>query len=132
MSGSGGAGAPLHLGPTHFIYFSPPGSYSFPPAFCSFTSPPLTPLLIYPLPTKKGKIMTVREFLLHHTQVGELCIIKDCGYIRHTVWIDYEDIFILSDMYANKTIDKTYWGTIFLTTEHGDKINVPCHYIDTH
>ena len=74
--------------------------------------------------------MTVREFCRYHTQVGELVVIRDCGYIKHTVWIDYEDIFVLSPKYSKREIKKDEWGYLTVTTRHGDKIEVPCHYID--
>lgn len=50
--------------------------------------------------------MTVREFCLHQTRVGELVVIRDCGYIKHEVWIDYEDIFVLDKRYAKKEVKK--------------------------
>lgn len=29
-----------------------------------------------------------------------------------------------------KEVKSDEWGTLTITTEHGDKIDVPCHYID--
>lgn len=74
--------------------------------------------------------MTVKEFCMRHTKVGELVVIRDCGYIVHEVWIDIEDIFVLSKKYAEKEVKKDEWGYLQITTEHGDKIMVPCHYLD--
>lgn len=74
--------------------------------------------------------MTVREFCRHKTQALELCIIRDSGWIVHSVWIDYEDIFVLSNRYENKEVIKDEWGTIPIVDKNGNKINVPCHYID--
>lgn len=74
--------------------------------------------------------MTVREFCRHKTQALELCIIRDSGWIVHSVWIDYEDIFVLSNRYENKEVIKDEWGTIPIVDKNGNKIDVPCHYID--
>lgn len=74
--------------------------------------------------------MTVREFCRNKTKALELCVIRDSGWIVHTVWIDYEDIFVISKEYEHKEIKHDEWGTIPIVTEHGDKIEIPCHYID--
>ena len=74
--------------------------------------------------------MTVREFCRHKTQALELCIIRESGWIVHSVWIDYEDIFVLSNQYENKEVIKDEWGTIPIVDKNGNKIDVPCHYID--
>lgn len=74
--------------------------------------------------------MTVREFCRNKTKALELCVIRDSGWIVHTVWIDYEDIFVISKQYEHKEIKNDEWGTIPIVTEHGDKIEIPCHYID--
>ena len=74
--------------------------------------------------------MTVREFCRHKTQALELCIIRESGWIVHSVWIDYEDIFVLSNQYENKEVIKDEWGIIPIVDKNGNKIDVPCHYID--
>lgn len=74
--------------------------------------------------------MTIREFCRHKTQALELCIIRESGWIVHSVWIDYEDIFVLSNQYENKEVIKDEWGTIPIVDKNGNKIDVPCHYID--
>lgn len=74
--------------------------------------------------------MTVREFCMKETQVEELVVIRDYGYIVATVWIDVEDIFSLSDELSQREVESAEWGLISVTTEHGDKISVPCHYVD--
>ena len=74
--------------------------------------------------------MTVREFCLRKTQVGELCVIRDCGYIVATVWIDIEDLFRMDTEVANMKVKSDEWGTLSITTEHGDRLQIPCHYID--
>jgi len=74
--------------------------------------------------------MTVREFCRNKTRALELCVIRDSGWIVHTVWIDYEDIFVISKQYENKEIKNDEWGTIPIVNKNGNKIDVPCHYID--
>lgn len=74
--------------------------------------------------------MTVREFCLKKTQVGELCVFRECGWIIGSTWIDHEDLFTMSDYIKDKEVKSDEWGTLTITTEHGDEINVPCHYID--
>lgn len=74
--------------------------------------------------------MTVREFCLKKTQVGELCVFRDDGWIVGSAWIDHEDLFTMSSSIKNKKVKSDEWGELAVTTEHGDKIQVPCHYID--
>lgn len=74
--------------------------------------------------------MTVREFCLKKTQVGELCVFRDEGWIIGSTWIDHEDLFTMSNAISNKEVKSDEWGTLTVTTKHGDKIDVPCHYID--
>ena len=74
--------------------------------------------------------MTVREFCLKHTKVGELIVIRDSGWIVHTVWIDHEDIFMVSPKMADRTVKSDSWGELSITTQHGDNLSVPCHYVD--
>lgn len=38
--------------------------------------------------------MKLREFLLHNTDVGDVCYITDCGYSLARCVIDSEDLFI--------------------------------------
>ena len=74
--------------------------------------------------------MTVQHFCLHNTQVGELCIIRDCGYIIESVWIDIEDIFSISEYCKNKEVEHDEWGYLYITNENGTKTKVQVHYID--
>lgn len=74
--------------------------------------------------------MTVREFCMKQTQVKELVVIRDCGWIVATAWIDYEDIFRLSEKTSQLEVISDEWGTIDVVTEHGDTISVPCHYVN--
>lgn len=74
--------------------------------------------------------MTVREFCLRHTQVGELCVIRDSGYILAVAFIDYEDLFTIHPNISGKKIKSTEWGYLNITNEDGSKKEIPCHYID--
>lgn len=74
--------------------------------------------------------MTVIKFCLKQTQVGELCVFRGDGWIIGATWIDHEDLFTIDNKIMNKEVKSDEWGTLTITTEHGDKIGVPCHYID--
>lgn len=74
--------------------------------------------------------MTVREFCLYHTQVGELCVFRGGGWIIGATWIDHEDLFTISDYIKGKEVKKDEWGNLTVTTKHGDQVETPCHYID--
>ena len=53
--------------------------------------------------------MTVKEFLLHRTKVGDVCVIADCGYDLVCAVIDHEDLFVggIPKMYLDKTVLNT-------------------------
>jgi hypothetical protein len=76
--------------------------------------------------------MNVSEFCHEHTQVGELVVIRDDGYIVAAVWIDHEDLFSthINPGIATQQIKKDSWGKLNVTTEHGNHVLMPCHYID--
>ena len=74
--------------------------------------------------------MTVREFCLRKTQVHELCVIRDYGWIIATAWIDSEDLFAMNENVAKKEVKSDSWGTLRTVTKHGDELDIPCHYID--
>lgn len=74
--------------------------------------------------------MTLNNFLLKHTQVGELCVIRDAGYIIATVFIDAEDLFRIHDSIIKREVLSNEWGHLLTTTKCGNSFKVPCHYID--
>lgn len=74
--------------------------------------------------------MKVREFCLAKTQTNELCVIRDSGYIIATVWIDSEDIFQIAKYVVDKEVESDYFGNLTVRTEHGDRVQIPCHYIN--
>lgn len=74
--------------------------------------------------------MTVKEFCMKKTQVNELVVIRDCGWIVATTWIDSEDIFRLPERTSQLEVISDEWGTIPIVTEHGDTVSIPCHYVN--
>lgn len=74
--------------------------------------------------------MKVKDFCLKKTQVGELCVFRDSGWIIASTWIDHEDLFTISDRIKNKKVKSDEWGVLSIVSEHGESIQVPCHYID--
>ena len=73
---------------------------------------------------------TVKEFCLKKTQIGELCVFRDNGYIVDVTQIDSEDMFTIRNSIMDKKVKSDKWGTLTVTTKLGSKIDVPCHYID--
>lgn len=80
-------------------------------------------------PIEKNSI-TVREFCYHKTKALELCVIRNAGWVEDCIYIDYEDLFVLSDKYADKEVKNVEWGTITIVDKDGNKMEIPCHYID--
>ena len=76
--------------------------------------------------------MTLSEFLLHQTQALELCVIRDCGWIVASYYIDHEDLFDrhLSHKLGNLEVKGDEWGVINIKLKDGKVIQIPCHYID--
>ena len=74
--------------------------------------------------------MTIGEFCRAKTQARELCIIRRDGWITASVWIDNEDLFAIHPDIIKQEVKTDEWGTLPIVTEHGDSINIPCHYID--
>ena len=75
--------------------------------------------------------ITVNNFCRRKTKAKELCIIRDEGWVVAAAWIDYEDIFRLPQSLINKQVISDEWGTLQIADEHGQVVDVPCHYIDT-
>lgn len=72
----------------------------------------------------------LREFLLHHTQCHELCVIRLSGWIIFTAWIDDEDLFEVPTKYLDHIVVADAWGTLVAVKEDGVKQYINCHYID--
>lgn len=74
--------------------------------------------------------MKLREFLLKKTNVKELCVIRDSGYIVASCWIDYEDLFYIPHKLADKLVKNDEWGYLSIVNENNAEIKIPCHYVD--
>lgn len=74
--------------------------------------------------------MTVAEFCLRHTQVGELCVFRRDGWLIGAAWIDHEDLFTIHESIKDQEVKSKEWGTLPIVTEHGDEIQMPCHFVD--
>lgn len=72
--------------------------------------------------------MTVSEFCRTHTNACELVAICD-PYIRHMVWIDHEDIFVIDKEYIRKEVIKEEWGTLPIVDLYGNENKIPCHFL---
>ena len=73
--------------------------------------------------------MTLIEFLHYHTKVGELCVIKNEGWIVTTCWIDNEDLFMIPETLRDKQVINERWGQLPIVNQQGVQIKIPCHYI---
>lgn len=74
--------------------------------------------------------MTLREYLLHETESGELCVIRDSGYIVEAAYIDHEDLFIGSINHADKIVQNTEWGFLEIYVPGNPRQAIPVHYIN--
>lgn len=73
--------------------------------------------------------MRVQDFCLKKTQAKELCVFRDQGWLLEQ-HVDYEDLFMISHDIRDGVVISDEWGTLPIVTEHGDKMEIPCHYID--
>lgn len=78
------------------------------------------------------EIMNLIQFLREKTDVCELCIIREDGWRTGAVWIDNEDLWIrcISSTVMRMPVKGDSWGVITIINAHGEKKDVPCHYID--
>lgn len=75
--------------------------------------------------------LTVLDFLLHKTQVGELCIIRDRGWISQAVYIDHEDLCVLvTPQYSTRTVMADSFENMVFTRDDGYKQTMQVHMID--
>lgn len=72
------------------------------------------------------------EFLLHHTQARELCVITIGGWINATVFIDHEDLFTryLDKELASKAVKAHKWETLSIVNAVGKPVEIPAHFIE--
>ena len=64
--------------------------------------------------------MTLKEYLLKHTKVGDLCVIRIGGWIEGATYIDGEDLFIssLSSNLLEMDFKSSEWGTLETNAPH--------------
>ena len=74
--------------------------------------------------------MKLIDFLRNKTNVKELCVIRDSGWIVASCWIDYEDLFYIPSRLVDKVVKKDEWGYIPIVNENNAEIKIPCHYVD--
>ena len=74
--------------------------------------------------------MKLIDFLLNKTNVKELCVIRDSGWIVASCWIDYEDLFYIPSRLVDKMVKKDEWGYLPIVNENNAEIKIPCHYVD--
>lgn len=74
--------------------------------------------------------MKLIEFLRNKTNVKELCVIRDSGWIVASCWIDYEDLFYIPSKLVDKVVKKDEWGYLSIVNENNAEIKIPCHYVD--
>lgn len=73
--------------------------------------------------------MTVREFCLHKTRAKELIGICD-PWLRHTVFIDHEDLFVIDGRFRDLEVKSDSWSTIKVVDSNGNTVIVPIHYLE--
>jgi hypothetical protein len=76
--------------------------------------------------------MTLREFLRTKTNVQELCVIREDGWIVASFWIDHEDLFChyLSKELGSRKVKLDCWDYISVVNVNNACIKIPCHYIE--
>ena len=74
--------------------------------------------------------MRLINFLRDKTNVKELCVIRDSGWIVASCWIDYEDLFYVPSRLVDKVVRKDEWGYLPIVNENNAEIKIPCHYVD--
>lgn len=74
--------------------------------------------------------MKLIDFLQNKTNVKELCVIRDSGWIVASCWIDYEDLFHIPSRLVDKVVKKDEWGYLPIVNENNAEIKIPCRYVD--
>lgn len=74
--------------------------------------------------------MNLAQFLLHHTQTNELCVICE-PWIVAAVWIDSEDNFIhyINSGLKDARVIKDEWKSLTITSDNGTHISILAHYV---
>ena len=74
--------------------------------------------------------ITVKEYCLYQTDLHQLCVIRECGWIVEVVWIDREDLFRMSRSSEEMIVVETSTGELLISNNRGGETKVPCLYID--
>ena len=74
--------------------------------------------------------MTLVDFLRNQTNVMELCVIRDSGWIVATCWIDHEDLFCIPSHLKDKRVKRDVWDYLLIVNKNNAEMKIPCHYID--
>lgn len=74
--------------------------------------------------------VTLMDFLLYHTPVHDLCVIRDAGYVRQVVYVDNEDLFLVHPGLHDRAVRSHQYGTMPVIEEDGTETSIPCHYVD--
>ena len=75
-------------------------------------------------------MITLNAFLREKTNAEELCVIRECGWIIATCWIDYEDLFRIPSKMGDMIVKKDEWGYLSIVNENNACIKIPCHFVD--
>lgn len=74
--------------------------------------------------------MTVIEYCREKTEVGELVIIREGGWVTCAAYIDYEDLFRLPPDIKRREVIGAERGWIKLVSPASGACNAPCVYLD--
>ena len=76
--------------------------------------------------------VNLREFLLHHAQSRELCVITIGGWINATVFVDHEDLFTryLDKELAARTVKSHKWDYLHIVDAAGNPVVAAAHFIE--
>lgn len=74
--------------------------------------------------------MIVIEYCREKTEVGELVIIREGGWVTCAAYIDYEDLFRLPPDINRREVIGAERGWIKLVSPASGACNAPCVYLD--
>lgn len=74
--------------------------------------------------------MTVIEYCREKTEVGELVIIREGGWVTCAAYIDHEDLFRLPPDINRREVTDAKRGWIRLTSPAAGSSDAPCLYLD--
>ena len=74
--------------------------------------------------------MTVIQYCREKTNVSELVIIREGGWVTGAAFIDHEDLFRLPPSIARAEVVDEECGRIRLANRLGGACDAPCIYLD--